>query len=582
MAKSWCANYRDRVRVLAAVGLASVLGFGVVDTPSAAAAADDTRTAPVGNIDQLASAPDAAADYQIMVGELSLLDGDTDNAAQAYVKALTYSRDPALAKRATQISLAASRQDLAYKAAKVWARVAPNNSRAQQAAVRLAFVNKDSAGIQSFAPQLIASADTPRDGYEALAGILSDQPGQADMALAAMSKLASADPKEAAAQYALGRLALNYNRIDTAASAADKAVADAPHWSEASLLRAAIEVRQGKPDAAVKRVAALKGSNRQRAEYQVSLARMLLQAGNDSDGLAAFKRAVATDGDFAEARYGLGLVALSQGNLDTAAAQFEHLYKSGAHRDDAAFYRGVVAEKRKKDAQAIDWYKKVDDGDHQFEARVRIAQLTYEQGDLEGARDQLHQLADQYPDQSTKLHAAEGSLLVDAGQPKKALAVYDAALKDAPDDSDLLYARSLVYEKLGRIDDAEADLKHILSQDAENPEALNALGYMLTNHGTDYARAESYIRKSLKADPDNPAVLDSLGWVEYKRGHLDSARKHLEKAYKGSPDPEIAAHLGEVRWKQGDHDAARKIWHKAQAKHPDNAVLKQTIKRLTS
>ncbi|MES1935136.1 tetratricopeptide repeat protein [Salinisphaera hydrothermalis] len=569
------------MRTWVAVGVASVLGFGVVDTP-AVAAADDTRIAPVADIDQLARAPAAALDYQVMVGELLLLNGDTQGAAQAYVKALGYSKDPQLAQRATQIALAASRQDLAYKAAQVWARAAVHDTRAQRAAVRLAFVNQDSAGVQTFAPQLVASADSPRDGYEMLAQILSDRPGQADMALDAMSKLAAAHPHQAAAQYAFGRLALNYNRIATAASAADKAIAAAPDWSEATLLRAAIDVRQGHPDAAAKRVAGLKGSNRQRAEYQVALARMLLQAGNADAGLAAFKRAVAIDGEFAEARYGLGLVALSQGDLDIAARQFEQLYKTGAHGDDAAFYRGVVAEKRGHNDRAIAWYKKVGDGDHLFEARVRIAQLTYDQGDLAAARQQLHALAEQYPDQSAKLHAVEGGLLVESGQLKQALKVYNAALQDAPDDSDLLYARSLAYEKLGRIDEAEADLKHILSQDADNPEALNALGYMLTNHSTDYARAERYIRKSLKADPDNPAVLDSLGWVEYKRGQLKAARKHLEKAYQGSPDPEIAAHLGEVRWKQGDHAAALRIWHKAQAKHPDNAVLKQTIKRLTS
>lgn len=569
------------MRAATAVGLASVLGLGAFGT-SALAATDDTRTAAVRNIDQLAKAPEAALDYQILVGELALLDGDTASAAKAYVKALAYSRDPALAKRATQIALAANRPDLAYEAAKVWARAAAQDRQAQQAAVRLAFVNKDSAGVQTFAPPFVASADSARDGYQSLAEILSDRPDQADMALDAMSKLAAAHPQEAAAEYALGRLALNYNRIDIAASAADKAVANAPDWAEASLLRAATEVRQGKPDAATQRVDALKGSDHQRAAYHVALARMLLQSGAAAEGLAAFKQAVAIDGDFAEARYGLGLVALSQGDLDTAATQFEKLYQSGAHGNNAAFYRGVVAEKRDHDAKAIDWYQKVGDGDHQFEARVRIAQLIYDRGDLEGARDQLHRLADQYPDQSAKLRAVEGSLLVEAGQPKKALTVYDAALKDAPDNNDLRYARSLVYEKLGRIDAAEADLKHMLSQDADNPEALNALGYMLTNHGTDYARAERYIRKSLQADPDNPAVLDSLGWVEYKRGRLDSARKHLEKAYQGSPDPEIAAHLGEVRWQQGDRDAAREIWHKAQAEHPDNAMLEQTIKRLTS
>ncbi|HET7312891.1 tetratricopeptide repeat protein [Salinisphaera sp.] len=566
---------------MAAVGLASVLGFVVFDTP-ARAAADDTRGAPVQSIDELASAPEADRDYHIMLGELALLHGDADKAAQAYVEVLAHSHDPALAQRATRIALAAGREDLAYQAAQTWARAAPKDVQAQRAAVRLAFVNADSQGVQRFAPGLVASADSVRDGYEMLSEILSGRPDQADMALDAMRRLASAHPDRAAAQYALGRLALNYNRVDEAARAADRAVAAAPDWDEASLLRAALEVRQGKPKAASKRVDALEGSARQRAEYHVALARMLLAAGNDAAGLAAAKKAVAIDGDFAQARYGLGLVALSQGDLATAAAQFEHLYKAGARADDAAFYRGVVAEQKNQDANAIDWYKKVDDGDHRLEARVRIAQLTYRQGDLEGARRQLHALAERHPDQSDKLRAVEGGLLVDAGQLKAALAVYDKALEDAPDSSDLRYARSLVYEKLGRIDDAEADLKHILSQDADNPEALNALGYMLTNHSTDYARAERYIRKSLAAAPGNPAVLDSLGWVEYKRGHLDAAREHLEKAYQGSPDPEIAAHLGEVRWKQGDHDAAREIWHKAQAQHPDNAVLERTIKRLTS
>lgn len=582
MAKSGCANYRNRVRIAVAIGLAGALGFAALDAP-AHAADDSTRTAPVQSIDKLASAPSAVRDYQIMLGEFALTDGDTQKAARAYARAVAHSRDPQLAKRATQIALAANRNDLAYRAARIWAQASPDDPQAQQAAVRLAFVHKDSDGLHTFAPRLIASADSPRDGYEILAQTLGDRPGQADLALDVMNRLAAAHPEQAAAQYALGRLALNYNRLDTAAKAADKAASDAPNWPDAGLLRAAVEIRQGNSEAATQRVDALEGSDRERAEYQVALARMLLQAGVDDAGLSAFKKAVSIDGDFAEARYGLGLVAMSQGDLDTAATQFERLYSAGKHADDAAFYRGVVAEKRDHKARAIEWYKKVGDGgSHRFEARVRIAQLTYQQGDLGAARHQLQALARQHPDQSAKLHALEGGLLVDAGQPKQALDIYDSALDNAPNDNDLLYARSLVYEKLGRIDDAKADLKRILSQDADNPEALNALGYMLTNHSADYARAERYIRRSLKADPDNPAVLDSLGWVEYKRGKLDAARRHLEKAYKASPDPEIAAHLGEVRWKQGDRDGARRIWHKAEAKHPDNAVLKHTIKRLTS
>ncbi|WP_423823318.1 tetratricopeptide repeat protein [Salinisphaera sp. SPP-AMP-43] len=565
--------------------LAGVLGLGA-GWPAAAVAdnpfGDASIAAPLSLREHFDANARARGEYQILLGELALTAGDTQRAAQAYVAALSSSEDPALAKRATQIALAANRHDLAYRAAQVWAQARPDDEQAQRAAVRLAFVNDDAKGLARAASALVASAESSRAGYEVLAQILSDKPAKADLAVSVLQKLASAHAGDAAAQYALGRLALNYNRLDVAAQAAAQAVDTDPGWAEAALLRTAIDVRQGHFERARQRVDGLSGSKNDRAQYHVALARMLLQAGKNQAGLDEFKQAVSIDPDFHDARYGLGLVALSHNALDTAATQFQQLYEADSHRDDAAFYLGVIAERREQPAKARDWYERVTEGDHAFQAEVRTAQIRYRQGDLAGARKQLHELAEQYPDQSARLHAVEGGLLVEAGQPKKALAVYNQALADQPEDGDLLYSRSLVYERLGRIEQAKADLKKILSKDDDNPAALNALGYLLTNHGHDYAVAERYIRKSLAQDPDNPAVLDSLGWVEYKQGKLTSARKHLERAYQGSSDPEIAAHLGEVRWQQGDHEAARQIWDKAMAKYPGNTTLKQTIKRLSS
>src|SRR5699024_10475122 len=97
--------------------------------------------------------------------------------------------------------------------------------------------------------------------------------------------------------------------------------------------------------------------------------------------------------------------------------------------------------------------------------------------------------------------------------------------------------------------------------------------------GHDYVQAEHYIRKSLTLEPGVPATLDSLGWVEYKQGNLDSARKHLEQAYKARQGPEIAAHLGEVLWQLGQQKAAREIWGKAASIYPDNKILQETMER---
>jgi len=64
-------------------------------------------------------------------------------------------------------------------------------------------------------------------------------------------------------------------------------------------------------------------------------------------------------------------------------------------------------------------------------------------------------------------------------------------------------------------------------------------------------------------------------------GKLDEAEKHLRRAMEQRPDPEIAAHLGEVLWAKGDRDSARALWQTQLQENPDNAVLKETVQRLS-
>ena len=125
-----------------------------------------------------------------------------------------------------------------------------------------------------------------------------------------------------------------------------------------------------------------------------------------------------------------------------------------------------------------------------------------------------------------------------------------------PDSTELLYGRSMAYERLGDIQAAKQDLETVLEREPDDARALNALGYLIANHGSDYDRAASYIQRALETEPDNPAILDSMGWVEYRRGNLDAARHYLERAYRDFADAEVAAHLGEVLWQQGQHEAA--------------------------
>lgn len=518
-------------------------------------------------------------EYHVLAGEMAIQRGDRVLAAREYADAVRFSKDPTLAERATRISVYADQSADAYQAAKVWSDGARQSVEAQRAATRLAFVAGDADGAMRYAQRLVGAAPSPDMGYRMVAEVFAGEPAQADLAIHTLQRMAKADAKSAPAEYALGRVALGYNRMATASTAAAAAQTLDPDWADAVLLRAGVLIRQGKVEAAERQIDALPGSASKRARYHASLARLLLQAGNNKSGRDEFKRAVAIDASYSDARFGWALVSLGLGDMDVAKTQFKHLYDQHNRADDAAYYLGAIAEEGKHYVRAQHWYQRAQNGRHAFEAQLRAAQMIYRQGRLQVARERMAQLRETYPGRAGTIRAAESDLLLDAGKTEQALAVINAGLKTNPDNSDLLYGRSLIYERMGRVKAAEADLQAMLAEDSHDPRALNALGYMLTNHSTDYSRAHDLIARALKADPDNPAVLDSMGWVQYKLGQLDKARANLEKAYKGDPEAEVAAHLGEVRWQQGDHEAARRIWHDAASKAPDNTVLQDTIKR---
>lgn len=81
--------------------------------------------------------------------------------------------------------------------------------------------------------------------------------------------------------------------------------------------------------------------------------------------------------------------------------------------------------------------------------------------------------------------------------------------------------------------DSSASVKYYeqaLEADAENPTALNGLGYVLACTGRDITRALALCKKASDAVPDSAAFLDSLSWVYFKLGLLDEAKMYIRRA----------------------------------------------------
>jgi len=527
------------------------------------------------------SSPTARAQYHILVGEMAAQRRQPELAAQEFLKALELHPDAELAMRAASLALSAKNEPLALKAARRWQELSPNESDPREAVARLALrTGKRDEVLKQCEAMIRGHAGGPDEGFRQVAQTLSLESKKQDDALAVMEQLRRKWPDLAGAWHAQSLLALRFGRLELAEKSAREALKLKPGAREELLLLTGVLVKKGDIAGADAVMAQLLDGGANEAELRMGYARLLLEAEQADAARRQFEGALKAKADLHEARFALGLLELERESLDGAEPHFRALLEAADFKQRAAYYLGRIEETRKQPAKALAWYEQVTEGDQAIEALTRRAVTLGKLERMPEARQLLLDMRREMPMYATRFYLAEGELLLDTNADAEALALYDHALKENPGDADLLYARSLVHERLKDVASAEADLRQIIAADKDDARAMNALGYMLTVHTERLDEARKLVARALELTPDDAAVIDSMGWIEFRQGRTLEARRLLEKAFDKVKDPEIAAHLGEVLWTLGEREKARAIWQAALTRDPEHRVLRDTVQRL--
>ncbi len=573
-------NFRfDSLLRLPALGL--LLAATSAPAADAADAPDAVAAAVHADADTAADTLPPEAQFHLMAGELAAGRQQPEIAAREFLAALSYFDDAELAQRATALAAAARDEDLALRAARRWLDIEPTAGDAREVIARVALRQGNLSEVDTQCRALIQGhAGGQADGFRQVALILGQTDNaQKDAAIAVMKGLVADWPELAGAHHALGALALRYGDLPLAENAADRAMALAPEERDYALLLIGIYVRQDRMANADALIAKLLRKDAKPAELRMGYAKLLLESDHREAARTQLKKIIEKQPDYTDAAFALGILAINDRELDAAAAYFKPLL-AGARAQEAAFELGRIAEQQGKFDLALDYLGRVTRGPQALDAAVHRANVLAQQGKLTDAQDLMQTLRRQLPQLAQRFYLAEGQMLIDNDQLELALALYNEALAEFPDDGDLLYGRSLVYERQNRVELAEKDLRVLVDADPEDSRALNALGYMLTVHTQRLDEAHALIDKALKLEPNDPAILDSMGWVQYKRGETQDALVLLRRAFDRFPDAEVAAHLGEVLWSLGNRAEARTIWDAALKEAPDHPVLTETIQRL--
>jgi tetratricopeptide (TPR) repeat protein len=394
-----------------------------------------------------------------------------------------------------------------------------------------------------------------------------------------MGNLAAFQANDPDALYGYAYLALQLNQLDIALQTVNRVIAQRPEADNPIIMRSRILQQQGKEEAALEALEAAIKEGEVSFPLRIAYGQMLIETNHVSKAQALFEQLAQEQPKNPDVLMAQGILATERLEYKQAESYFQRLLKVGRSAAQARFYLGRLAELQGDPEMAINWYASITKGALVIDAQIREAVLIAQQNNVQEARRHLQLLSKNFPDQVARFQLAEGEILVNAGRYKEAMAYYDKALHNRPDDTNLLYARALVAENLGRLDIFERDLHHILEISPDNAEALNALGYTLAARTKRLSEALRYISRAMELKPNNAFILDSMGWVHYRLRDYDKAEKYLLEAMQIRKDPEIAAHLGEVLWAKGDKAAARKVWQRSLKMNRGSKVLLEVMQR---
>ncbi len=560
---------------------ADVQGDVPADPPAEApaGAGRGAGPAPAAHAEPVDAPVDVDAVYRVLVAEFAGRRGELPLALDNYLSVARRTRDPAVAERAVRIAVYARDPERAIEAAQLWAAAAePDHEARQVLGALLVRADRLPEAKQVLTDLAAERAEDDPAIFPRIANMLSrERSGSASVTV--MEAVVSGHSDNVEAQFAYAQLLGRFGEFDKAVGVVQRLRGLDPDNEQVAVYEAQVLKRQNRDAEAIERLGAYVGEHPDADTARLTYARLLVDAKRYDEAREEFRLLAESAPENTDIAYALGLLLLQTNDLTAAEEQFLKLVDVPDRRSTAWYYIAQIQENTNRPQEALESYRRVDRGEHELNAQIRVAVLVADGGDIAAARRHLHALRGRNRQESVRIFRAEAEILTRAEELDTAMTVYDEALDEFPKDTGLLYARAMLAARLDRIDVVERDLRDVLEREPDNGDALNALGYTLADRTERYEEAYELIKRAYELKPDDHYVVDSMGWVLYRLGRLDEAIRHLRRALELKPDPEVAAHLGEVLWVAGDRDGAKQVWTTALEERPEDKRLLDVMQR---
>ena len=484
--------------------------------------------------------------------------------------------DPAIARRALQLAQYLRKPDATFEMAIRISDLDPSDGNAATLAAAVFIERGDIGRALTYSRRAFdAGSDINPAALLNNYGVQTAETQSATRDL--LEALESDYPNDARSLFAVALLEWRQGNSDVALTKLDALFTVEAFHERGTLLLTEILSQADDPDAFNPLLEAIEATNSGLLRYQY--ARYLLGKQKLAEAKAQFDVLVADPGATVDHLIGAAVLDIELSDSASALLHLDRALSSGQRVSDAQFFKALALIQLDDVSGALRALGAVGPSTNYARALQEAATILIPQGDIGAANAFFEQHRQTHADGAELNFVLHAETLQSLGS-VEAESVLSQGISAFPTSTRLLFARANFRERAGFFDLAEADYRRILSLNPGDANALNALGYALTNNTDRFQEAAGLLEEAISKDPRNPAIIDSLGWVYFKLGKDRQAELLLKEAYKQYPDPEVAAHLIELLWTQGREVEARDLIANQWRASPNNEHLRETASRL--
>jgi tetratricopeptide (TPR) repeat protein/S1-C subfamily serine protease len=299
----------------------------------------------------------------------------------------------------------------------------------------------------------------PRSAFYSNRGVLYDNQGKVDLALADYNKALALNPNDADACNNRGLLYYNQGKVDLALADYNQALELDPNNVDAYNNRGNLYDDQGKVDLALPDYNQAIVLNPKYATAHYNRGVLYYNQGKVDLALDDYNQAISINPNLAQAYYSRGNLYQKQGKLDLALADYNQAIVLNPNYVNAYYNRGLLYDEQGKPDLALADYNQV------ISLNSNDANAYYNRGNLYRKQEKLDlALADWNQAISINPNLAQaynnrGILYKKLGKLDLALADYNRAISLNPNDASAYVNSGLLYGKMGNTEAARTNLQ---------------------------------------------------------------------------------------------------------------------------